>query len=74
MSYPVFPQPETAIGTLQTFKAISESNDQWYQKKMKTVRENPEDEPDYAVDEHGNLRRHIYDSSSVYREDPTSWN
>ena len=40
-----FPQPEAAIGTLQTFKAISESNDQWYQKKMKTVRENPEDDP-----------------------------
>ena len=40
---------------------------------MKTVREDPEDEPDYAVDEHGNLRRHIYDSSSVCREVPTSW-
>lgn len=48
-------------------------NDQWYTEKLRVVRQDPESMPDYRIDEYGNLRRHIYDSSSFNDEDPVAW-
>lgn len=69
------PLPSTSQTTpiIQTIRKPENPEDTWYQNKLKTVQDDPEKIPDYQIDEHGNLRRHIYDSSAYNEEDPIPW-
>lgn len=65
---------ENDLAILQTLlHKCEETEDPWYTKKMKVVRETPEKLSDYQIDDHGNLRRHIYNASAYNEEDPIPW-